>query len=276
MRRRGFAFALGALLGGLCCVAPAQAYHTKDQHVTDESAYTLRQKDFRVGIWKLQYGIIDQVTAGTYIWPWVFRVANLHAKWRYWHNDTWALSVFTGFYHFDTKSLEKVDEDTGNATIDVVPFELAASYRFDDRYTLSVAPVWTTVALKGDLESEDLKGAGEGAVNNFQLTATFEWRVSRVTAFLFHGRYLVAQTAHAQGDIVLHPDEYTTVEVHASGKTDAIDFRKAGSLVLSSVFSWETFNLRTGLSFGHYNVPAVNFVIGTPLIIPELDLYWIF
>ena len=83
------------------------------------------------------------------------------------------------------------------------PFELAASYRFDDRYTLSLAPVWTSVVLRGNLDNDDLKGAGEGAVNNFQLTATFEWRVSRVTALLLHGRYLVAQTAHAQGDVVL-------------------------------------------------------------------------
>lgn len=256
--------------------APAAAYHTKEQRITDESAYTLRQKDFRVGLWKAQYGIIDSITAGTYIWPWVFRVSNLHAKWRYWQNETWALSVYAGLYHLDTKSFQKLDEDTGNATITVFPFELAVSHRFDDRYTLSVAPVWTTVVLKGNLQDEDLKGAGEGAVNNFQLTATFEWRLTRVTALLFHGRYLVAQTAHAQGDVVLHPDEFTTVEVHAAGQTDAIDFRKAGSLVTSGVFSWETFNLRLGLSFGHYNVPAVNFVLGEALVVPELDLYWIF
>jgi hypothetical protein len=254
----------------------ASAYHDEEQHVTDESAYTLRDKDFRVGIWKLQYGVIDQVTVGTYIWPWLFRVSNLHVKWRFWHDETWAFSAFTGFYHFDTKHLDEVDEDTGNATIDVVPFELAASYRFNERYTLSVAPVWTTVALEGHLENEDLRGAGEGAVNNFQLTATFEWRLTRVTALLFHGRYLVAQTAHAQGEVVLHPDEFTTVEVHAAGKTDALDFRRAGSLVISSVFSWEHFNLRAGLSFGNYNVPGVNFVIGEALVIPDFDMYWIF
>jgi hypothetical protein len=254
----------------------AGAYHTKEQRITDESAYTLRQKDFRIGLWKAQYGIIDSITAGTYIWPWVFRVSNLHAKWRYWQNETWALSVFAGIYHLDTKSFQSVDDDTGNATITVFPFELAASYRFDDRYTLSLAPVWTTVVLRGNLESDDLEGAGEGAVNNFQLTATFEWRVSKVTAFLFHGRYLVAQTAHAHGDVVLHPDEFTTIEVHAAGSTDEIDFRRAGSLTVSSVFSWETFNFRLGVAMGHYNVPGVNFVVGDPLVVPELDLYWIF
>jgi hypothetical protein len=271
-------FVLGAVACALGLLYPsaAAAYHSKEQRITDESAYTLRRNDFRFGLWKAQYGIIDSVMVGTYIWPWAFRMSNLHAKWRYWQNETWALSVFAGIYHLDTKNFQDLEKDSGNATITVFPFELAASYRFDDRYTLSVAPIWTTVAIKGNLADDDLKGAGEGAVNNFQLTATFEWRVSKVTAFLFHGRYLVAQTAHARGDVVLRPDEFTTIEVHAAGATDEINFRRAGSLTVSSVFSWETFNFRFGVVMGNYNVPGVNFVIGDPLLVPELDLYWIF
>ena len=59
-------FVLGA---GVCAASlfwaePAAAYHTKEQRLTDESAYTLRHKDFRVGLWKTQYGIIDSITAG--------------------------------------------------------------------------------------------------------------------------------------------------------------------------------------------------------------------
>jgi hypothetical protein len=269
-------------LGGATCAAallaptPAAAYHSKEQRITDESAYTLRKRQFRLGIWKAQYGLIDSVTVGTYLWPWVFRVSNLHLKWRIYEEKKWAFSASTGFYHLDTKNFEGLDENTGNATLTVFPFELATSWRIDDRFTLTLAPVWTTVVLKGNLADDDLEGAGEGAVNNFQLTSTFEWRVSRVTAFLFHGRYLVAQTAHANADVVLHPDEFTTVEVHAAGKTDAIDFRRAGSLTVSSVFSWETFNFRLGLSVGNYNVPAVNFVLGQSLVVPELDVYLIF
>jgi len=273
---------LRSLLGASACAASlllartSAAYHTKEQRITDESAYTLRQKDVRVGLWKAQYGILDSLMAGTYLWPWLLRVSNLHAKWRYWQSDPWALSVFTGFYHLDTKSFQDLDDNTGDATITVVPFELAASYRFDDRYTLTLAPVWTTVLLEGTLNDDDLRGAGEGAVNNFQLTATFEWRLSRITALLFHGRYLVAQRAHGHGDVVLHPDEFTTIEVHAAGTTDAVDFSGAGSLTVSGVFSWETFNVRLGVTAGNYNVPGVNFVIGAPLLVPELDLYWIF
>jgi hypothetical protein len=213
---------------------------------------------------------------GSYTWPWFFRVSNLHAKWRFWSDERWAFSVFGGFYHFDTKHLQAVEEETGNATIDVVPFELAGSYRFDDRFTLTVAPVWTTVVIKGNLDDDDLRGAGEGAVNNFQLTSTFEWRLTKITALLLHARALVAQRARGRADVVLHPDEFTTVEVHAAANTDAIDFRGAGSVVTSVVFSWENFNLRGGLSLGNYNVPAVNFVVGAAVVVPELDVYFVF
>jgi hypothetical protein len=269
-------FAIATSVLGTLLTVPALAYHDEDQRITDESAYTLRRNDFRVGIWKLEYGVIDSVTAGTYIWPWLFRVSNAHAKWRFWQNERVAFSAFTGFFRFDTERLESLDEHIGNATITVVPFELAGSYRFDDRYTLTIAPVWTTVDVEGELGAEDLRGAGQGAASNFQLTATLEWRLSRVTALLFHFRQLVVQRASASGGAVFRPDEFTTVEVYASGRTDAINFRGARSLTVSSVFSWEIFNLRTGLSFGNYNVPGVNFVLGTRTVVPELDLYWIF
>src|SRR4051812_30126045 len=108
------------LFAVIACSRAAHAYHTQEQHITDESAYTLRHKDFRVGLWKLQYGIVDSLTVGTYPEPWVFRVANLHLKWRYWHNEPWALSVFAAFYHLNTRDLPKLDDEMGSAEITVV------------------------------------------------------------------------------------------------------------------------------------------------------------
>jgi hypothetical protein len=64
--------------------------------------------------------------------------------------------------------------------------------------------------------------------------------------------------------------------VHAAAVTDDLNFRRAGSLITSAVFSWATFNLRLGVSVGHYNVPGVNFVLGDTLVAPDFDLYWIF
>ena len=254
----------------------AQAFHTKEQRITDDTAYTLRKRDFRVGMWKLQYGLWEPFLLGTHIWPWLFQTANLHLKWRYWQNDTVALGLGGGLFYVDTSNFQKVDADAGNAKILVAPAELSASFRIDDRFTWSVVPVWTTVIVDGAINVEALEGAARGAVSNFQLTSTFEWRVSRVTAFTAHWRHLVFQRTTLSGDFVSHPDAYTTIEVKAAGLTDDLDFKAASSLLLSAVFSWETFNFRIGVGYGHYNVPGVNFVLGEPVVFPDLDLYWIF
>jgi hypothetical protein len=260
----------------VCFAAPANAWHTDEQRITDETAYTLRKHDVRLGIWKAQYGLFDSFHFGTYLWPWVFRVANLHAKWRYYCDDPLALSVQLGIFRLDTEQLRDVDEDAGSAVLTAVPLELGGSYRFDDRWTLGAAFSYTEFKLEGELKNEDFEGAAEGAVDNFQLTTTLEWRYTRVTAFTLHYRYLLLQRLAGGGDVVFYPDEFTTVEVHGAATTDALDFKAAFSITASAVFSWETFNLRAGLGYGNYNVPGINVVLPVKILYPSLDLYWIF
>jgi hypothetical protein len=276
--RRSAAWLLGGAIAtsGVLAARNGRAFHTDEQRVTDDSAYTLRKHDVRLGIWKVQYGVVPQVTLGTYVWPWLIRVSNLEGKWRFYQSDPWAFAVSTGFFYFDTKSLKKADESVGDARIAAFPFEIDGSYRFESPFTLSMGLVWTSVLVNGTINRDALQGAGKGAVSNFQVTGTLEWRASEVTALELHGRYLVFQQATANGDAVLHPDEFTTVEVHAGAKTDAINYRGAGSLTASAVWSYQTFNLRAGIGYGHYNVAGVNFVIGNRIVYPELDVYWIF
>jgi hypothetical protein len=254
----------------------ADAFHTSDQRITDDTAYTLGKHQVRLGIWKAQYGIVDSISAGSYVWPWVFRVSNVQVKWRFYQDDPWAFAVSTGFYYFDTKHLKAAGNDPGDARIAAVPFEIDGSYRFEAPYTVSLGLVWTQVSVEGAIDKDAFQGAGKGAVTNFQLTSTFEWRASEVTAVVLHARYLVFQRTTANGDAVSHPDPFTTIEVHAGGETSALDYRGAGSLTASGVWSWKTVNLRAGIGYGHYSVPGVNFVIGKRIVYPELDLYWIF
>jgi hypothetical protein len=268
------------LWGGLITSAallarPATAFHTDEQRITDDTAYTLKKKDVRLGLWKAQYGIFDPLTAGTYVWPWLLRISNLELKCRFYESGPWAFAASTGFFYFDTKHLKKAG-DAGDARIADVPFEIDGSYRFESPYTLSVGLVWTEVLVDGTVNQSVFQGAGQGAISNFQLTSTFELRISEVTALVFHARSLVFQRARAAADAVTHPDAFTTVEIHATGRTNALDYRGAGSFTVSGVWSWKTFNLRAGIGYGNYNVPGLNFVIGNRILYPELDLYWIF
>ncbi len=274
--RRSFVAPLVALAALTLEMREARAYHTKEQRITDGTAETMRAHDLRLGLWKAEYAPWGPLMVGTYIWPWFFKVSNLELKWRFYHDDSVSLAVRTGFFHFDTKNLNRVDDETGDARIDSVPFELAGTYRFSDRYSLTLATIFTRVRVDGALAGTDLRGSAEGAFDNFQAVANFEWRLGEVTAFLFEARRLVFQRVTATGDAVLHPDDFTTVELHLGGQSTAVDFRNAWSLAASAVFSWNVWNLRLGLGYGNYNVPGVNFVTGQRVLFPDLDVYWIF
>lgn len=251
---------------------PAGAYHTSTQRITDDTAYTLNPNVYRIGLFKLQYGFFDSVTGGT-VWPlWFVKVANLHGKWRVWERGQWAAAAQLGVYRLDLSDLENTDPSAGTAVIVGAPFELTGSYRFGDRFSLSLASVYTRVRVDGEVENNDLRGA----VDNFQLASTVEWRIGRVTAFLLHGRYLVFQRLSGGGDMTLHPDDFTTVELHLGASSGVLDFPFAASVTGSFLFSWAKWNLRLGAGYGHWSLPIVNFVLPRTVVYPEFDLYRFF
>lgn len=256
--------------------ASAWAYNTDETPLTDHTAFTLPQKSFRLGLWSAEYSIFDSLTVGTY-WPaWIFRVANLHAKWRFIKPDPWAFAVYADFFRLDTKNLKKLDQTAGNAVITVATFEPRASWRFAKDFDLSASVSWTEVGLKGTLNKDDFDGAGSGAVDNMQLTATVDWRLTRVTTLALHARYLVFQRVGANADATLHPDDFTTVEVHGAATSDVLDTPNAFSVLPAVALSWKHLNLRAGVGYGNWNVPGVNFVVDHKTVIGELDAYWVF
>jgi hypothetical protein len=254
----------------------AHAFHTKKQRITDDSAYTLNRRDWRLGIWKTQIAMGNRVTLGTLIWPWFFKVANLQGKWMFYHQDPWAFAVHMGVFRLDTASFEKIDSNTTHAVITAAPIELWTSYRFESPYTLSAGIAYTEVNLKGSHDSESLGGALAGGLDNLQLAAVLEWRKSEVTAFLLTGRYLVLQRASTDGSFTVHPDEFTTIEFTGAATSNDLDFKAAFSLVPAVQWSWKTFNLRLGLGYGNYNIPQINFTLGKKTPIIDLDMYWLF
>ena len=267
-----------ALLALVLLLVPraARAYHTQEQRVTDDTADTLERNKWRAGLFRLEYTPLKSSTVGTYWLPWFFRVPNLHLKWRYYQNTKLSLSARLGYFGFDTKSLEKLDEQKTHAVISVVPFDVAGTWRIDKRASVSLDFIWTGVFIKGEADQEALNGTFQGGATNLQTLSTLELRVSRVTALLFQARLLSFQLVSYRGDVELHPDEFTTIEIHGAQKSDALDFRGASSLTLSALFSWQAFNLRLGLGYGNYNVPGINFMLPKKSLFPDFDAYFVF
>lgn len=254
----------------------ACAYHTKEERLTDNTAYTLRAHYVRLGLFKAQYGIWDSFSVGTYTVPWFFRMANLHVKWRYLNGEHWAAAVQAGSYRLDVSKLDAVEDKPGDAVITAGTFEPSLSYRFDDRFTLSTTLPYTVVRAEGSVNTKAFDGALTAAVDNLQLTTTFEWRLTRVTALLLHSRYLIFQRAYGDGHATLHPDDYTTVDIQVDAQSSALDFKGAWSVISTVAFSWRTFNLQLGLGYGNWSIAPVNFVLPKKTVIPDLEMYWVF
>ncbi len=252
----------------------ADARHTETEHITRDTAYTLPDGEFLLGLWKVEYGLLDSVTVGTYHFPWFIKLYNGHVKWRVWQGERWAFGTELGLLHLDFGNLiGALEASDSSASLLIVPWEGLASWRMNESWTFSGGFFANLIRVSGDTSDGELNGAA--ATSNLQLTGTAEWRWSDVTALVLHGRWLVKQTASASSDLTVQVDDYTTVEVVGTANTDALDFR-AASLTGSFVWSWDTFNLRAGLGYGHWSFPLVGFVSPAPMPILDFDMHWVF
>lgn len=265
-----------AAAAGLCSwSAGAAAYHTDEDRITDDTAWTLQgPKNFRLGLYKASATIADRVVLGTYLWPWLARTASAFGKLRFLSLGPTEWAVAAGFFHLDTAAFD----GTGpNAPVfSVGTATLIGTLELGD-HQLSNSVIGTAVRLKGEVDEDTLGGAGEAGLSNLQYVLAYQYRLSRTLALVVTGRYLLLQVLAGQTRFTSRPDAYTSIEVVAAASDErTLNFRYALSVVPALAWSWQSFNLRVGLGYGNFNLPGVNFMLEQRTLIPELDLYWTF
>ena len=81
----------------------ARAYHTYKTRLLDSTANSLHRRRVRLGMFKLSYGIIDQLQVSTYTMPWLLGVIfqdvapNVEFKSTFFSRKRLALSASFGF-----------------------------------------------------------------------------------------------------------------------------------------------------------------------------------
>jgi hypothetical protein len=272
MQRRHWKYvpvlAVFGLLAGACTAPGAE------RRVTDRTAFTLEEGDLRVGLWKVEYAVTEDLDVGTVWIPWALGLFNLDFKYEVAVDEVTSITPKLGFFSFDLSQFGGGDEGEASANFAIVTFEVASSHRWDD-FGVTFAPIYTYTGVDGAADSEGTLQGG-AAVTNLQLTATGEWRLSGVIALALHLRYLVFQDTSLRLATTIQVDPYTTIEVHGAAQSDVLDVTGAYSVVPSLLFGWESFHLRLGLGYGNMSIPPVNIVLPKPIAIPELDLYWLF
>jgi len=247
---------------------PALAYHTDEERFTDNTAHTLRSGEVRLGLWRVEWGVLDRLTVGTTTVPWLLKMPNLNLKWAFWQGDSFSAATRLGVGRLD---MQNWSAEAPPSQLLIVPFELTGTYRFEGRHTLSAGLVYTWVEVSGSSpDSETLKGAA--ANSNTQLVGAWELRISKSTALVTEVRLLAGQTiSGAVSSKVDNPPIH--IELNMAGESDVADFKGAASIVPSIVWSWSWLNLRLGLGWGNLNVPVVNFVLPVKFVVPEMDLF---
>ena len=260
-----------AVILGLC--GPAHAWHDK-QPATDYSASVLLDGEMRLGLFKAGFGLTDWLQLETYTVPWLLRVANLSAKAAVWRPGDWTFALELGLMSWNPKNLPGASEDAVDVPVVGVPLTAHATWHPAPELRLSGALGYTVTKVDAsDVSDADLSAVG--AVSTGRAALSLEYRFGRVFAAVLEGHVMLYESIRADGSVTTELDEDTTVTTYADSD---VDLGKAlrGLATLSGMWSWQEFNLRVGLGYGHYRVPMISFFVPEPFVVPELALFWRF
>lgn len=263
---------------GIVLPSPARAYHTYQERLLDDTAYSLRRREARIGLLQLGYGILDQLEVRTYTFPWILgsifqEVApNIALKSTFYDQGRLALSASVGFL---TGTIKQTDDT--KVRYFLVPIGAAASVRINSVISLHSGSTFAVPRLSGDTQPDGGDIEGALVVSVLQLWETLEWRLSPVVAFTLFVRWLpYVSSGVIKGTIDI--DENTDGTIEAEVSTE--DLKNAWAVIPGFVFSWKRANFKLGVGYGDLFLPGIGLVVpgpfprtGTPAPVLDFDIF---
>lgn len=261
-------------LGGTLFSRTASAYHTEDERIVDQTAHTLRAREFRLGLWELEFAPLSFATVGTDNVPWVAGLvmsapaANGHAKVRLLRTRPVTVSLVAAAYYGRLRVSGAREETTG--TLWLLPFSLYLSSDVVGPLSVHLGATYTRGDLDGDIDPKIYRTSATVATSALQLHAAAELRANRVVAFVLQGH---AQP-YASPGVVRSRTTSTAVagSVDFTGTIEPVD-RTAVAATASIVLSGKHMNARFGAGYGAVFLPSMGFVLPYTTVLPGLDLY---
>jgi hypothetical protein len=270
-----------ASLAGMCvgfAASSARAYHTYEERLLDGTAYSLHRREARLGLMQLSYGILDQLQVTTYTLPWILApifedvVPNVELKSTFYDKRKLALSASVALF---TGTIQQIDNT--KIRYFIIPIGVTASVRLNSDVSVHTGGTFTATDFTGVAEAGGADVEGAVVVNLLQLSATIEWRTSRVTAFTLTTRWIpYVSDSVLQGTIDI--DENTGGTIEAEVDTDAL--MNAWAIIPGVVFSGARANFRLGVGYGSLFLPGIGLVVpglrprsGTPTPVLDFDVF---
>lgn len=256
-----------------------RAYRRSLEHSVGH-AFPLAEREFSVGLWRLEYGIFDFLTVGTGLPAWFLGIPfsttfpNGYIRFGGTVDDVLGLGGRVGATYLDLgQVLAATSTPDVAARLWVIPVAFTATLHVD-AFSASVEALYTLIT--GDPASAPDEETGVGAVtyaDTLQLRATLQARASPELAFIAEFRCLPYQ-----GPLLLGVDGTANEgATRFSGELEVNAALQHSAAALGGIFlTFGAFNFRAAAGWGRFFVPDIGLVAPFDFVQIDLDLYFRF
>lgn len=258
----------------------ARADQTPGHERIDFTAYTLRRNEVMIGLGSAAFGVLDEITIGTYVLPW-FAFPWLHSpiatgylKVRDWFAGPVSVSLRGTVAYLDASALssELSNRATMSAGVLIFPVELSLSWVIAPAVSESLQLTWVHAAASGESPNDanvDVGLGGASTATSGSLSSLTELRLTRVFALTLRGTLLLGMS-----DIIVNADyERNGTRVNARLGANPRYPSVVGNVIPGVAFSWSNVNLQLGLGVGTNWLPIIGIPTEMITLVPDADLY---
>jgi hypothetical protein len=168
---------------------------------TDFTAYTRPAGRVAFGPLKLELGVIDELTIGTYVPQWFafpllgVPLPNVYLKARSWWSGPLTLALRGSTMYVASEAVEQLASGDASGSVTALSAEADLSLLVHRRLTVSLGAELTFIRANGN-DTEESATSVEGAVaaDNLMSRLFVEWRLSRVFSLTLLVRYMLVQS----------------------------------------------------------------------------------
>jgi hypothetical protein len=252
-------------VAALTCIVSllmALGARAEDNPRTDYTAYTRPAGRTALGLFKLEQGILDELTIGTY-WPlWLAYptfgalIPNGYIKMGTSSRAPLALAGRAGMTYIDDTAIRKLSHNQATANGVAYAAEVDASARLGSAFTLTLGGDYNHLSAVGggtDHVASSIEGASTADTWSARLLT--EWHLTHSFELSLLVRYLIYQSP-LNADVQTESDS-VSVDGDLSGEASR---QRRWSLVPGVAFAGESWELQLGIGYGVFYLP----VLGLP------------
>lgn len=225
---------------------------------TDYTAYTRPKGRFALGPLKIEHGIIDEIMVGTYPLPWfafpVLKtpIPNGYLKLKSFWGGPFTLALGGGLTYVNGKAVAQLADKSASASALSTVAEVDASYRFGERFTLSLGLDYAHLRAIGNSGDEATNVEGASTAHTYSTRAFGEWRLSRVFALTLLLRYLIYQSP------INASATSNTSAITVSADLSAESTKQRHFTIVPGVsFVFNRWEISTGVGYGVFYLPVL-------------------